>query len=88
MRGMSTTIRLTAHGEALLQKQLATGSFRSPEEVVEKALETLAESVEQPGRVPATKSPAEAVEDIRRSRKGVTLGDLKIKDLVHQGHKF
>jgi Arc/MetJ-type ribon-helix-helix transcriptional regulator len=85
---MSTTIRLTTHGEALLQKQLATGSFHSPEEVVEKALETLAESGGVKDQGPSAKSAADAVENIRQNRKGVTLGGIKIKDLIHEGHRF
>jgi Arc/MetJ-type ribon-helix-helix transcriptional regulator len=85
---MSTTIRLTPHGEALLQKQLANGSYRSPEEVVERALETLAENSEQSRVSASTMTPAEAVADIQANRKGVTLGGLKIRDLIHEGHKY
>lgn len=85
---MSTTIRLTPHGEALLQKQLANGPYRSPEEVVERALETLAENSEQPRVSASTMTPAEAVADIQANRKGVTLGGLKIRDLIHEGHKY
>jgi hypothetical protein len=33
---------------------------------------------------PATKSPAEAVADILKLRKGVRLDGLKIKDLIHK----
>jgi Arc/MetJ-type ribon-helix-helix transcriptional regulator len=85
---MSTTVRLTPHGEALLQKQLANGSYRSPEEVVERALETLAKDGEQSRLEPPTKTPAGAVADIREIRKGLTLGGLRIRDLIHEGHKF
>jgi Arc/MetJ-type ribon-helix-helix transcriptional regulator len=84
---MSTTIRLTPHGEALLQKQLAKGSYRSPEEVVERALETLAENSEQSLVAPSKMTVAEAVADIMELRKGHTLSGLKIKDLIHEGHK-
>jgi Arc/MetJ-type ribon-helix-helix transcriptional regulator len=85
---MSTTIRLTPHGEALLQKQLANGSYRSPEEVVERALETLAENSEQLRVSASTMTSAEAVADIQANRKGVTLGGLKIRDLIHEGHRY
>ena len=34
------------------------------------------------------RTPAEAVAHIRESRKGITLGGLKIKDLIHEGHKY
>lgn len=85
---MSTTVRLTPHCEALLQKQLANGSYRSPEEVVERALETLARDDEQSHPTASMMTPAEAIADIQQNRKGVTLGGLKIKDLIHEGHKY
>jgi Arc/MetJ-type ribon-helix-helix transcriptional regulator len=85
---MSTTIRLTPHGEALLQKQLANGPYRSPEEVVERALETLAEKSEQSHVAPSTMTPAEAVADMLAYCKGVKLDGIKIKDLIHQGHRI
>jgi hypothetical protein len=75
---------LSPHGEELVEAALARGLGRSPEEVVERALESIA------GQQPAErkKTPAEAVAHIRESRKGVTLGGLKIKDLIHEGHKY
>lgn len=36
-------VRLTRHSEELIQEQLAQGSYHSAEEVIERALETLAE---------------------------------------------
>jgi Arc/MetJ-type ribon-helix-helix transcriptional regulator len=77
-------VTLTPHAEELLNEQLARGRGRSPEEVVERALETLAE--QPPAK--REKTPAAAVAHIRESRKGVTLGGLKIKDLIHEGHKY
>jgi Arc/MetJ-type ribon-helix-helix transcriptional regulator len=85
---MSTTIQLTPYGEALLQKQLEKGRFRSPEEVVERALEILEESSGQSQITSSKMTPAEAVAEIIKNRKGVTLGGLKIKDLIHEGHKY
>ncbi len=34
------------------------------------------------------RSVAEAIDRIRELRKGCLLGDLKIKDLIHEGHKY
>ncbi len=86
---MNTTIRLTPHSEELLQEQLARGPYRSPEEVIERALETLAQKEYVPFRLgPSTKSPAEAVADILEIQKRNRLGGLKIKDLIHEGHKY
>jgi Arc/MetJ-type ribon-helix-helix transcriptional regulator len=83
------TIRLTPHGQELLQEQLARGPYRSPEEVIEQALETLAQKESIPSHLgPATKSPAEAVADILEIQKRNRLRGLKIKDLIHEGHKY
>jgi Arc/MetJ-type ribon-helix-helix transcriptional regulator len=82
-------IRLTPHGEQLLQEQLARGPYRSPEEVIERALETLAQKESASLHLaPSTKSPAEAVADILEIQKRNRLGGLKIKDLIHEGHKY
>jgi hypothetical protein len=86
---MDTTIHLTPHSQKLLEEQLAHGSFRSPEEVIERALETLAQKESVPfRRGPLSKSPAEAVADILEIQKRNRLGGLKIKDLIHEGHKY
>jgi hypothetical protein len=39
--------RLNPHSKELLEQQLAQGQYRSPEEVIERALETLAERLKQ-----------------------------------------
>jgi Arc/MetJ-type ribon-helix-helix transcriptional regulator len=83
------TIRWTPHGEELLQRQLARGPYRSPEEVIERALETLAQkAVDSPSAAISTKTPAEAVADILEIQKRNRLGGLKIKDLVQEGRKY
>jgi Arc/MetJ-type ribon-helix-helix transcriptional regulator len=84
-----STIRLTPHSEELLQKQLTRGPYQSPEEVIERALETLAQKEPIPVQVgTAIKSPAEAVVNILEIQKRNRLGGLKIKDLIHEGHKY
>ena len=84
-----STIRPTPHSEELLQKQLARGPYCSPEEVIERALEALAQKESVPLKLgSAIKSAADAVADILELRKGVRLGGLKVKDLIHEGHKY
>ncbi len=84
-----STVRLTAHSEELLQQQLAPGPYRSPEEVIERALETLAKKDVDPScAATSTKTPAEAVADILEIQKRNRLGGLKIKDLVQEGRKY
>ena len=69
----------------------AAGCGLSVEAYVERLLEQEVERWKGPkwtrlGGGPFT--PAQAVDDLREARKGVTLGGLKIKDLVHEGHKY
>ena len=79
-------LTLDGYGEQLVAAHLRTGRYRSPEEVVTCALETLSEK--EPSADERKKTPAEAVADIRELRKGVTLGGLKIKDLINEGRKY
>jgi len=84
---MPLTLTLDSHGEQLVSAHLRSGLYHSPEEVVTHALETLA-ARELHAASAGTMSPAEAVADIRELRKGVTLGGLRIKDLVDEGRKY
>lgn len=79
-------VTLTARGEELLKDQLAINAGSSAEQILERALETLAEK--QLHTTDRKKSASEAVAHIRESRKGVRLAGLKIKDLIHEGHKY
>ena len=78
------TVTLTPYAEQLLAQQLARGGT-TPEQILERALERLAE--QEPPVAAAQPSVAEAVEHIRASRKGITLGGFKIKDLINEGRK-
>jgi len=84
---MPLTLTLNHHGEQLVAQHLRTGRYRSPEELVTCALENLTEQQNLP-QSSEKKPPAEAVAHIRQSRKAVNLGGLKIKDLIHAGHKY
>ena len=77
-------VRLTSHSERLLKLQLLHGGFRSPEDVVERALELLAEKA-SPTETGSKNSAAHALAEIL-DRKGVTIGGIRIKNLVHEGH--
>ena len=48
-------VKLTPRSESLLREYLAQGRCRTPEEVIERALETLAEK--EAGTVPTTATP-------------------------------
>lgn len=77
-------VRLTPHSERLVKEQLVQGGFRSPEEVVERALELLVEKASR-AEGGAGNTAAHALAEIL-NRKGVTLGGIRIKNLVHEGH--
>ncbi len=83
---MPITLTLDLHGELLVAAHLRTGRYGSPEEVVTRALEILSDN--QPAPDASTMTPAEAVADIRELRKGVTLGGLRIRDLINEGRKY
>src|ERR1017187_5541564 len=84
---MALALTLDPHGEQLVAAHLRTGRYHSPEEVVTRAREPLAEK--EPPIVPTqTMTPAEAGADIRELRKGVTLGGLRFRDLINQGGKY
>jgi DNA-binding MarR family transcriptional regulator len=84
------TVNLTPHGQELLQAALARGVGRSPEEVIERALEA------------ATASATALSEEERERRRQAVAGMLafrdeyhltlgpgeRIQDLIHEGHKY
>jgi hypothetical protein len=83
------TVRLTPQSERLLEQQLRRSSFGSPEDVIERALETLAETEPiSPHGVSSIKSAADAVGEILEIQKRNRLDGLKIKDLIHNGNKY
>ncbi|HTA69955.1 MAG TPA: type II toxin-antitoxin system ParD family antitoxin [Bryobacteraceae bacterium] len=81
------TVRLDPDSERLIEQQLRAGRFRSAEEVVARALETLVEKEsahsEEQGRRGAVQDMLEFA-----GKQGFTLGDdLEIRDLIREGHK-
>lgn len=85
------TITLTAEHERIIQAQLATGQFRSVEEVLDKVLSPL-----KPARPALTAEDGAAkaqaaAERIRELRKGVTLDrpeGMSLREYAHLGHKY
>lgn len=84
---MRLTLTRDSHGERLVAAHLRSGRYHSPEEVVTRALKTFA--AQEPNAGPTgTMSPTEAVADIRELRRGVTLGGLRVKNLINDGRKY
>ena len=77
-------VRLTPHSERLLKEQLLPSGFRSPEEVIERALELLAEKVSN-ADAGSKNSAAHALAEIL-DRKCVTLGGIRVQNLTHERH--
>jgi Arc/MetJ-type ribon-helix-helix transcriptional regulator len=72
------TVRLSPHGQELLEAALVRGVRRSPEEVVERALEEL-----------ARRSRAVAGMAAFREEWHLTLGPgERVQDLIHEGRKY
>jgi hypothetical protein len=86
----SMTVNLTPHGQELVEAALARGVGRSPEEVVERALEATTGtanglSAEERER----RRQAVAAMLAFREEYHLTLGPgERIQDLVHEGHKY
>ncbi|MGA2037974.1 MAG: hypothetical protein ABSH42_01760 [Bryobacteraceae bacterium] len=83
------TVNLSPHGQELLAAALARGVGRSPEEVIERALETASGAV-------SALSEGEREERRRavasmlafREEYHLSLGPgERIQDLIHEGHK-
>jgi hypothetical protein len=66
--------------KAAIDERLRTDTFHDVDELLTKALAALPRGAE-----PRRKTRAEAIAHIRQIRQGVSLGGLKIKDLVNEG---
>ena len=69
-------IRLSPHSEELLKIEMARGRFRSPEEVVERALEALHDI--GPGAMPR---PRPTIAEFRRLLDALAEGSEKLPNL-------
>jgi hypothetical protein len=84
------TVHLTPHGQELLEAALARGLGRSPEEVVERALEA-ASAVENTLSHEELERRRQAVANMVAFREEyhLSLGPgERIQDLIHQCHKY
>ena len=81
-------VRVDPRGERLIEQQLRDGRYHSPEEVVARALETLAEGGSTGSK---EETRHQAVQDILEfaNKRHFTLGaGLRIRDLLHEEHKY
>ena len=83
---MARTLTLDEHSEELLEEALRTGPYRTPEEVVARALEAL-----QAKSAPELERRRQAVDNLLAfgEKHHLSLGEgVRIKDLIHKGHKY
>ncbi len=81
-------IHLDSRGEHLIEQQLRSGRYHSPEQVVVSALEVLTQNEQA---LAQNDERRQAVQDMLAfaGEHGFILGeDLNIRDLIHEGHKY
>jgi Arc/MetJ-type ribon-helix-helix transcriptional regulator len=80
------TITLKPETERLINEELKRGHYKDAEEVIQRALQTL-HAIHQ-ATLSKVQECQEAAARIPELRQGVTLGGLKVKDLIHEGRKY
>jgi Arc/MetJ-type ribon-helix-helix transcriptional regulator len=80
------TITLKPDTARLINEELKRGHYKDAEEVIQRALQTL--HATHRASLSQVSECQEAAARIRELRQGVTLGGLKIQDLIHEGHKY
>lgn len=87
-------LKLTPEQEQIIQDELKSGQFRTPEEVVGRALQVLREHERVLTRYGAIDKPSlaqdEAVTQMLAfvERNHVRLDGIAVKDLIHEGHRL
>ncbi len=83
------TVNLSPHGEELLEAALARGIGRSPEEVIERALEVAYSAATNPDQDLDLRRQAVAHMLAFREEFHLSLGpDERIQDWIHESHKY
>jgi Arc/MetJ-type ribon-helix-helix transcriptional regulator len=80
-------LTLNPEHERMVNEEIQAGHYRNAEEVIGSALEALREKRQGFLRRAEQRDPKRAAARIRERRKGVTLGGLRIKDLVDEGRR-
>lgn len=71
-----------------IESQLAAQAEACGVTFSEYLKDPLVKQAERPAGRANRRSVAEAIESVRELRKGNKLGCLKIKELIHEGHKY
>ena len=81
-------INLDSRGEHVIEGQVRSGRYHSPEQVVVSALEALTQNEQA---ITQNDERRRAVQDMLAfaGEHGFTLGEgLNIRDLIHENHKY
>ena len=79
-------IRLNAHSERLVKEHLAQGGYDSAEEVIEHALDALAERESRPTGDAQREAVRDMLDFIKKNRAHLEAG-ASVKDFIHEGHR-
>ena len=87
-------VKLTSEQEQLIRDELKTGQFRTAEEVIARALETLRAErrtrEKYAGLDNVSVAQQTAVQDMVEfiNKNHVRLTGISVKDLIHEGHRL
>lgn len=81
-------VHLDSRAEHLIEQQLRSGRYRSAEQVVVSALEALNQNEQTLAQNGERRRAVQDMMEFAR-KHGFTLGaGLRIRDLIHEGHKY
>jgi Arc/MetJ-type ribon-helix-helix transcriptional regulator len=83
-------ITLTSEQEKIVNDELKSGHFRSAEEVIGVALQTLREKEQSSAGVTSNGAQREAVKEMLAfvEKNRVRLEGISVKELIHEGHRL
>jgi Arc/MetJ-type ribon-helix-helix transcriptional regulator len=79
------TVELKPEQERRIEELMRSGRFHSLDELLDQALERVSTGEPSPTQEERKRRARNAVVHIRELRKGLTLGGLRIKDLIEEG---
>ena len=76
--------------EKIVNEELKTGHFRTAEEVIAEALQALLEKEKSSPTRSGNGAQREAVREMLdfAEKNRVRLGDISVKELIHEGHRL
>jgi hypothetical protein len=84
------TIHLTPEQEKIVKEELASGHFRTAEELISQALHALRAAVPSSGGGVDNGRRREAVREMMEfvEKNRASLQDISVKELIHEGHRL